>query len=200
MWPLKRKSPVPDDAFEIITPRLVLRPARPSDYLQWRTVRERNYDYLKPYEPTWPENCLQQDFFHRRVDRLLTDWHEDRCYAFLILAKDGTLLGGMNINNIIRGAGQFATLGYWIDEKSQGNGYMREAGHGILDFAFRHIRLQRMNAACLVHNQRSRNLLLALGFEEEGFARAYIQINGKRQDHILFGLNADTYLSATGLS
>jgi ribosomal-protein-alanine N-acetyltransferase len=200
MWPLKRKSPVADEAFEIVTERLVLRPAQESDYPQWRDVRDQNYAYLKPFEPTWPKNCLERDFFQRRVERLNADWHEDRCYAFLILSREGMLLGGMNINNITRGAGQFATLGYWIEQQSQGKGYMREAGHGILNFAFRNIMLQRINAACLVRNERSRNLLLSLGFEEEGFARSYIQIDGKRQDHILFGLNADTYSGASRIT
>lgn len=190
MWPLKRKSPAVPEVYEILTKRLILRPANKDDYAQWREVRHRNYTYLKPFEPTWPKNCLERSFFERRVERLENEWQEDRCYAFLLTARDGTLLGGMNINNVVRGAGQFASLGYWIDQQSQGKGYMREAGEAILDFAFVNISLRRMNAACLVHNQRSRNLLESLGFEEEGFARAYIQIDGKRQDHVLFGINA----------
>jgi len=31
-------------------------------------------------------------------------------------------------------------------------------------------------------------LLKSLGFEEEGYAKKYLQINGAWQDHVLFGL------------
>lgn len=164
------------------------------DYRQWADVRWRNLAYLKPFEPAWPAKCLSEEFFTRRVKRLTGDWLDDRTYAFLIFDKgDERLLGGININNIVRGAGQYASLGYWIDEESQGSGYMTEAGFAVLAYAFNSLRLFRMNAACLVHNRRSRNLLRRLGFAEEGFAKAYIQIDGMRQDHVLFGLNADDF-------
>jgi ribosomal-protein-alanine N-acetyltransferase len=193
MWSLKRKPLESAGIREISTDRLIVRPATKDDYPQWEKVRRRNYAYLKPYEPTWPKNCLEREFFERRVDRLLKDWQTDQCYAFLIFLKNGDLIGGMNINNVTRGAGQFASLGYWLDEQEQGKGYMREAGQAVLRFAFETLFLQRMNAACLTHNTKSQNLLKSLGFEEEGFAKAYIQIDGKRQDHILFGLNAPDF-------
>ena len=37
-------------------------------------------------------------------------------------------------------------------------------------------------------NQRSGALLERLGFEREGFARAYLMINGRWEDHILTSL------------
>ncbi|MGL4717164.1 MAG: 30S ribosomal protein S5 alanine N-acetyltransferase, partial [Aeromonas sp.] len=37
-------------------------------------------------------------------------------------------------------------------------------------------------------NQRSGALLERLGFEREGFARAYLLINGRWEDHILTSL------------
>ena len=177
------------------TPRLTLRPATMDDLAQWQTVRGLNQAYLKPYEPTWPEQALDQEFFARRVARLTQDWRDDRTYSFLILRED-RLIGGININNVTRGAAQYAALGYWLDEMSQGNGYMTEAGAAVLHYAFVHLGLQRMNAAALPANRRSRAMLARLGFAEEGFAKAYIQINGQRQDHVLYGLNADDYISA----
>jgi ribosomal-protein-alanine N-acetyltransferase len=196
MWSFKRSRAEAETALQLSTSRLIVRAAVKDDYTQWAKVRRRNYPYLKPFEPSWPKNCLEEDFFERRVNRLHKDWQLDQCYAFLIFLRNGELIGGMNINNVTRGAGQFASLGYWIDEQCQGQGYMREAGQEILRFAFTNIYLQRINAACLQHNQRSQNLLKSLGFAEEGFAKAYIQIDGKRQDHVLFGLNAEDFLRA----
>jgi ribosomal-protein-alanine N-acetyltransferase len=55
-----------------------------------------------------------------------------------------------------------------------------------------------MNAATLPHNRKSQTMLLRLGFSEEGFAKKYIQIDGRRQDHILYGLDAADFSGATG--
>jgi len=58
----------------------------------------------------------------------------------------------------------------------------------VLDFAFERLRLHRVEAACLPHNGPSRGLLLKTGFREEGYAREYLCIDGRWQDHILFAL------------
>lgn len=173
------------------TPRLYLRPALSSDYDQWANLRHAGQEYLREYEPQWPQDALSEAFFERRRARLKQDWIDDRAYGFLIFRKDDdALLGGININNVTRGAACFASIGYWIGEWHQGRGYMKEGAGAAIDFAFESLSLARINAACLPHNVRSKNLLLSLGFVEEGFAKKYIQINGSREDHILFGLNA----------
>lgn len=53
------------------------------------------------------------------------------------------------------------------------------------DFAFGTLRLHRIMANYLPHNTRSGAVLSRLGFKREGYAEAYLFINGKWQDHIL---------------
>ena len=48
--------------------------------------------------------------------------------------------------------------------------------------------LHRIEAACLPHNTDSMRLLEGVGFTREGYARAYLKINGVWQDHVLYGL------------
>jgi len=50
--------------------------------------------------------------------------------------------------------------------------------------------LHRLEAACLPANEPSRRLLARVGFTEEGHARAYLKINGRWEDHLLFGMVA----------
>jgi len=45
-----------------------------------------------------------------------------------------------------------------------------------------------VEAPCLPHNEGSRTVLLRTGFEQEGYARRYLQIDGKWQDHLLFAI------------
>ena len=57
-----------------------------------------------------------------------------------------------------------------------------------MQFAFATLRLHRIEAACLPHNEPSIRLLQRVGFQREGYARAYLRINGIWQDHLLFAL------------
>lgn len=176
--------------------RVQVRPCKANDYPEWRRVRTANMDRLKTYEPVWTMDALTQNFFTRRMQRHARDWSEDRAYCFLIFDKHmDRLIGGINLNHICRGAAQNASLGYWVDIAYEGQGYMSEAGRLIIDYAFETLKLHRINAACLPGNERSNALLSRLGFEEEGYARKYFQINGRWQDHILFGLVKNTIRS-----
>lgn len=169
--------------------RTIVRPARPSDYPQWQTIREANKARLKPLEPRWAKDSLSEGYFERRLKRQAQDWRGDRAYCFVVAERQSDeLIGGMNLNHVCRGAAQCASLGYWIDEAREGQGFMSEAGRMVIEYSFNTLRLHRINAACLPENERSRKLLSKLGFAEEGFAKAYYQINGDWKDHILYGL------------
>lgn len=168
--------------------RTTIKPPNASDYQQWHDVRMRNKAHLQPWEPTWPEGCLDVSFFKRRLKRQMQDWQLGRAYSFLIFdSVDENLIGGININNVIRGVSQQGWLGYWIDQDLQGQGYMAEALRVVMRFGFEELSLHRYNAACLPDNERSAALLLKLGFAEEGYVRKFIRINGDWHDHRLFG-------------
>ncbi len=192
MWPRRSQTAAQD--VKLQTQNLFLRRAWHTDYEDWAQVRAANRAFLEEYEPTWPKDCLSESSFHRRVERLADDVRFDRAYSFLIFENtELELIGGINLNNVSRGAAQFASLGYWLAQKWQGKGLMNQAARAVLAHAFTDLRLERVNAATLVHNEKSRAMLQRLGFAEEGFAKAYIQIAGKRQDHVLYGLNAEDF-------
>ena len=65
---------------------------------------------------------------------------------------------------------------------------MTEALSGLLPVIFSRLKIHRIEAACLTHNEASQALLRKIGFRREGFAKRYLKINGTWQDHILFGL------------
>lgn len=177
-------------------PRITMRPPAQEDWPQWLEVRTRNKNHIQPFEPKWAKNALTQDFYQRRIERQAYQWTVGRANAFLIFKSDeNRLIGGMNINNICRGAAQFASLGYWIDEEFEGQGYMAEALQATLAYCFTELKLHRVNASCLPRNVRSKNSLLKAGFKEEGFAEKYLEINGVWEDHDLFGLPRETWES-----
>ena len=191
LWPQKKTdTPQPPDV-KLESFRLLVRTPSLNDWPDWARIRGKNRNFLKPLEPRWAEDCLTRDFFIRRLRRQKRDWEEGRTYSFLIIRKDeDRLIGGINLNHVCRGAAMHAQLGYWLDEDQQGQGYMAEAARLVIRYAFEDLKLRRINAACLPDNARSVRLLEKLSFKEEGFAKAYLQIDGQWRDHKLFGLGA----------
>ena len=173
----------------LLAPRIMLRPPKVQDYSNWHAVRARNHAFLQPYEPRWADNALTEKFFRDKIAAQKQNWIRDSAYAFFIVADDdSTILGGMNINHVARGAAQHGTLGYWLDEAEQGKGYMAEALNATIIFANDGLGLNRLHAATIPENVRSRSLLARAGFIEEGFAQQYVSINGVWADHVLYGL------------
>jgi ribosomal-protein-alanine N-acetyltransferase len=68
---------------------------------------------------------------------------------------------------------------------------MTAAVRAVAAFAFDTLHLNRIEAACLPHNVASIRLLEKVGFAREGYARKYLCIDGRWQDHILYGLVRD---------
>mgnify|MGYP006273584225 CR=1 FL=1 len=168
-----------------------LRPAEMRDWLAWAELRAASRAFLEPWEPTWPKDALLKDAFRRRLQRYTRDARDDEGYAFLLFRKsDDMLLGGVNLSNVTRGIRQSCSVGYWIGQRHARRGYMTDAVHTAVSFAFDQIRLHRVEAGCDPTNAASAGLLRKVGFQDEGFARKYLNINGRWHDHLLFALLA----------
>lgn len=167
---------------------ILLRPAEPRDYEAWADLREKSRGFLTPWEPTWPGDDLTRAAFRRRLRRNLQEMTNDEAYPFLIFRDDETLVGGLTLGQVKRGVAQSATLGYWMGMPHAGKGFMSRAVRAMTGYAFTSLHLHRIEAACLPHNEASIRLLERVGFKREGFARAYLRINGLWQDHLLYAL------------
>jgi [ribosomal protein S5]-alanine N-acetyltransferase len=168
---------------------IYLRPAQAGDYSVWSSLRENSRDFLTPWEPTWPADDLTRSAFRRRIRRQDEEIARDESFAFLIFQEGShLLLGGITIGGIRRGVAQTASLGYWMGAPHAGRGIMTRAVAAAAAFGFSTLRLHRLEAACIPSNIASATLLERNGFQREGFARAYLCINGAWRDHYLFGL------------
>jgi ribosomal-protein-alanine N-acetyltransferase len=182
------------EPLRLVGDRVFLRPPERGDYESWCTLRARSRGFLAPWEPTWPPDALSRSSYRSRLSRYAEDWRTDQGYNFLIFRNgDEALAGGIGLSNIRRGVAETASLGYWIGEPFARQRYMTAALPLVLDFAFTRLRLHRVEAACLPTNVPSRALLLRTGFQQEGYARAYLMIDGKWQDHVLFAILRDDW-------
>ncbi|PZF75790.1 30S ribosomal protein S5 alanine N-acetyltransferase [Aestuariivirga litoralis] len=172
--------------------RALIRVPDMGDYDQWSTLRAESRHFLTPWEPVWPANDLTRTAFRSRIRQYWRDIDEDLAYPYFIFTEDGeTLVGALTLSNVRRGVAQTGTLGYWIGEPHARKGYMTSAVRLMCDFAFRHLGLHRVEAACLPQNTPSIGLLRKTGFAQEGLARGYLKIAGEWRDHLLFARLSD---------
>jgi ribosomal-protein-alanine N-acetyltransferase len=166
-----------------------LRLSEMRDFQQWAALRETSRAFLTPWEPLWPSDDLTRASFRYRVRRHAEEMARDESCSFLILrAEDDFMVGGLSLGHVRRGVSQAATLGYWMGEPYAGQGYMSRAVRAAIAYGFEKQGLHRIEAACLPNNEPSKRLLERVGFRQEGYARAYLNINGQWRDHLLFAL------------
>ena len=171
----------------IETERMTLRLPTHDDWRQWTEVRAASEGFLKPWEPVWSDQHLSRRNFSGRV------YWAKRAEAsgtalplVMVRREDQRVVGSITLDNIRRGPAQAGTLGYWVGEAFARQGYMREAILGLVHHAFTRLDLSRIEAACLPENLASRGVLEKTGFKYEGVAQAYLQINGRWRNHVLY--------------
>jgi len=168
-----------------------LRPPAPRDHKSWAALRAQSRAFLEPWEATWPEHDLSRAAFRARLGAYAREVALGEAYPFFIFRRaDDTLLGAIRLFHVRRGVAQSGTIGYWLGQPFARQGHMADAVETLIRFAFQGLGLHRLEAACMPENNASASLLTKCGFSEEGFARAYLKINGAWRDHRLFGLVA----------
>jgi ribosomal-protein-alanine N-acetyltransferase len=176
--------------------RLLLRPLVASDFAAWQEVRRRNADWLLKWEaqrlPGQPDVVEDRDAFAVRCSARQRERQLGTAYGFGLFV-DGEFAGEINLTAIQRGPFQSAYVGYWIDEKHAGNGYMPEALVALARFAFDDLQLHRIQIAIIPRNKPSRRVVEKLGIREEGVALRYLEINGVWEDHVRYGLTAEEW-------
>ncbi len=181
----------PESGLRVEGEGVLLRPPRASDYAEWRDLRAESQAFLQPWEPTWPADDLSRAAFRRRLLAYARDREAGLAYPFFVVrAADEALSGGITLSSIRRGVAQMGSVGYWCGRPFTRQGLTLSAVRALTEFAFRTLALHRLEAACVPQNAPSRRLLAQAGFAEEGFAPAYLKINGEWRDHVLFGLTS----------
>jgi ribosomal-protein-alanine N-acetyltransferase len=176
--------------------RIVLRPIVAGDFAAWREVRRRNLDWLTKWEAQrvhgQPDVVEDRDAFAVRCSARQRERQLGTGYGFGIFV-DGDLAGEINLTAVQRGPFQSAYVGYWIDEKHAGNGYMPESLVVLAQFAFDELNLHRIQISIIPRNSASRRVVEKLGIRDEGIAARYLEINGVWEDHIRYAITAEEW-------
>jgi ribosomal-protein-alanine N-acetyltransferase len=176
--------------------RVVLRPLVPQDFNGWSEVRRRNGDWLTIWEPQrlshHPDPEINREVFAARCGARDRERLAGSQYAFGIFV-DGAFAGEINLNNVVRGAFQSATIGYWIDRARAGRSLMSEAVVVLAQFAFEEMNLHRLEVCIIPRNTNSRRVMEKLHIREEGLALRFLEINGVWEDHVRYGITVEEW-------
>lgn len=102
------------------------------------------------------------------IDLCAESLREQKEFQLGIFCKQGKHLhGAIGINLIVR-LHQFANLGYWLRQSSQGQGIVGEALALMLDFGFKRLQLRRLEVVAAEENLASRRVAEKAGGKLEG--------------------------------
>jgi ribosomal-protein-alanine N-acetyltransferase len=176
--------------------RVALRPLTPYDFPEWSEVRRRNDAWLTPWEPRRPPSQLDptvnREAFNARCAARDRDAAAGAAYGFGVFV-DHRLAGEVNLNNVVRGAMQSGTVGYWIDRQRAGQRLIAESVVVVAAFAFEQLDLHRLEICIVPRNHNSRRVMEKLAIREEGIALRYLEINGVWEDHVRYGLTVEEW-------
>lgn len=176
--------------------RVRLRPLVTDDFGEWQRVRRESREWLKKWEPQLPPGHPDPEEDRRAFAARCGARDRERelgaGYGFGIFVG-ASFVGEINISNIQRGPFQSAYVGYWIGERSAGQGYTPEAVICVLRFAFDDLNLHRVQISIIPRNRASRRVVEKLGIRDEGVAVRYLEINGVWEDHVRYAITAEEW-------
>lgn len=178
---------------EVKTRRLILRSLKASDYPVWFDCWVNRL----PAQSKWdqgpkPAQQCSKDYFNKLISRHAELAKKDDYYWFGVFEKkSGHLIGAIDIDVFVRGSHQFANFGYVIYNRYWGHGYGQEAAKVGLKIGFKHLNLNRLEAAINLDNRKSIRLAKAIRMRPEGVKRRYWFEYGKWTDHLIFVANPE---------
>jgi ribosomal-protein-alanine N-acetyltransferase len=172
----------------LTTQRLRLRQVEPRDAEDvYPTLADE--ETMRYYGPIYPSLAAVQDYIAERQG----DYARRDAIRWGITLKDAdTLIGSCGFHHFDEGYHR-AETGYILNRAYWGQGIMGEALSAILTYGFTEMELHRIEAIIDVANERSKGVLLKLGFQYEGNLRQRYLFRGGFEDEHYFGLLRDEW-------
>jgi ribosomal-protein-alanine N-acetyltransferase len=156
--------------------RVYIRPVAKRDRAEFLDLMQNSKHLHEP----WISPPLTETTFHSYLKRTEQPDHEGQ---LICLQNDDTIVGVININNIVRGSFLSASLGYYVGAPYAGHGYMGEGLELIKTYSFCKLGLHRLEANIQPENRRSIDLVRRCGFSSEGMSKSFLYIAGSWRDH-----------------
>lgn len=168
----------------IETPRLILRAFRHADAADLFAVFSDPEVFRYIPVGGWKHVDEAHQRMARDIDKMAAG---DYIRLAVERREDARVLGEVLLFNFARDSRR-AELGYALGRKAWGMGYASEALVPLVDYAFEHLDLNRLEAVINPVNTASARVLGRLGFQHEGTQRERYVERGETSDGGLYGL------------
>ena len=106
----------------------------------------------------------------------------------LAIEVDGEACGGIGLRIPVGFNQDCLEVGYWLGEAQWGRGIATEAVRLVVDFGFKYLHANRIEARVYGWNPASARVLEKCGFRLEGRLRRRMLKQGERTDQLIYGL------------
>jgi RimJ/RimL family protein N-acetyltransferase len=164
----------------IETERLVLRMPEPGDGILVNEAIKASYSELKPWLG-FAQVLPSVDDTETNTREAHANFITRKALRYLVFCKQtDQFIGSTGFHNINWDVPKFE-IGYWIDSRMGGKGYMTEAVRRLTDLALTELKARRVEIRCDSDNIKSRRIPVQLGYELEGVLKNEdLSVDGKR--------------------
>jgi RimJ/RimL family protein N-acetyltransferase len=131
--------------------------------------------------------------FERFISWTTREQAAGRYICFAIVADDTASAVGIIQIRQIESAFRVGEWGFAVDSQYWGTGLFQAAARKVIDFAFTHVGIHRLEARAAVSNGRGNGALRKLGATAEGVLRRSFLKDGEYLDQMLWGLVASEW-------
>jgi ribosomal-protein-serine acetyltransferase len=157
---------------------------------------DANRPYLREWLP-WLDLTRNIDEMIVFVESTLSQLSSNQGFQTAIW-HNGQIVGIIGYHHL-EWANRSTCIGYWLDERYQGRGFMTKACRALVDYAFDEWKLNRIEIRCAEGNRKSRGIPERLGFRAEGLLREAEWLYDHYVDHVVYGMLAKDWSVVRGL-
>jgi RimJ/RimL family protein N-acetyltransferase len=155
---------------EFYTERLLIRMPKPGDGKAVYDAIQASIDELKPWMPFAQKEQSEQETEINIRDAYVKFINREDLRLLIFLKDTGEFIASSGLHRINWDVPKFE-IGYWIDTRYSGKGYITEAVQEISNFAFNELKARRIEIRCDSKNEKSRKIPERLGFTLEGILK-----------------------------
>ncbi len=180
-------------AYRVETKRLCIRCWNPADALPLKDAIDSNMDYLRPWIPWVTDKVEPLEVRVAWIRKARAQFDLDQEFVYGIFNPTETeVMGGTGLHT--RQGKHGLEIGYWIQQKYEGQGYATEVSSALTKVAFEINKVKRVHICCAVANHKSARIPEKLGFQKEGVLRKWVpNPRGQLDSMMLWTLIDDEY-------
>jgi len=181
---LKINDAVFNDFPVLESERLIFRAYQKSDAPMIFSIRsdKRVMEYMDTIIPKTIEGT------EKKIEEIQNSFNEQKGITWAIVEKkSNALIGGFGFWRLDKLHNR-AEIGYVLNSSFWGFGFMKETMNTLISFGFNELKLHSIEANVNTENEKSKQLLLGVGFKLEAHFRENYYFEGKYLDSHIYSL------------